>query len=314
VVEHHAHLQGSPHSSLTQRALDWLSLHLDCFDPFPDGRTIDESRVKAIDELALLGMYLWRHSAFTGDPRVRSLLEFVLNTWSNPLFRHRIHRIRGAFIPYALPGIVLWRCGLLRDKQEWGTLQECISRNNVTLPERPPHRVLELRFLLDLGQFQHDLPSYSNLCRNSMLTVPLNPICMSDADVYSLTHILFYLSDFGSLPVSVLSSRRLEYNQWAVERLLGMYLYKKDWDLVAELLLSCHCLGRKDFKLYRMASSALEAAQLSNGMVPGPAFDPAEVEQLQQGTRRIHIFEKCYHTTLVSALTAAQCGRVNAST
>lgn len=144
------------------------------------------------------------------------------------------------------------------------------------------------------------------LCRASNLGRQVNPIYLSDYDIYSITHTLFYLTDFGRLPETQLSSVRRRRACEIVGKLLAMQIYRGNWDLVGELLLSHHCLGAtSDF--YASGWQALLAAQWPDGAVPGPNYRSQATEGMNDTDRQSYVFKHCYHTTLVAALVGALC-------
>jgi hypothetical protein len=161
--------------------------------------------------------------------------------------------------------------------------------------------------VLDAGQFRHDLPSYAVLGQSSIVSKPVNVIYLTNAEAYSITHGLFYLSDFGSRPVVGLSQSQREHMEWVVDRILGMYIRAGNWDLVSELLVSCHCLGSTGSDTYALSWRALCGAQWPCGAVPGPYYKAEKANSLTGAKNREYVFEQCYHTTLVTALAGALC-------
>lgn len=295
----------SAKAHVAHRALDWIYEHLDCFEPFQGNTKPQELKLKAIDELALLCLCLQRLPMFSEDPRVREFLQFLRGISRIPLIREATFRIPNGFVLYSYLTVVSQVSGDNSDEEYWQRVQKLIEHSNVTYTERPAFRMLDLRYLLDLGQFAHNVPSYKALYRNTILSKPLNPIYVTDAEAYSITHALFYLGDFGSCPISIIPSSHTNQICWLVEILLGMYLHTANWDLAGELLLSCHCLGRTTSEFYALGWHALKAAQWPDGAVPGPAYDANHGQDSQQ--ERVYIFDKCYHTTLVAALAGAVC-------
>lgn len=290
----------------TDRALGWIQDQLDGFEPFRGGRKPDETRQKALVELALLCLCLQRKRAYSGDPRVLHFLQFIERTCRTPFYRECLFRVPDAFVPHVLLAVILRLCGL-DSSGDARVTQDLIDRSNITWTERVPHRALELRHLLDLGGFKHRMPSYGELYRRSLLAQPVNILYATDEDVYSITHTLFYLGDFGAKPISCLSPAHSDHALWVVEHLLGMYAHSGNWDLVGELLLSCHCLRHTTSDLYTLGWRALMSAQWPDGMVPGPYYDHDTAERLYGQHREEYVFKNCYHTTLVASLAGALC-------
>ena len=116
-------------------------------------------------------------------------------------------------------------------------IQAVVDHGYVTATEEVGFRDLDLRHLLDLGGYRHHLPSYRSLYRQTVLGRGGPVLSFNHADAYSVTHTLFYLSDFGARSIDAIPQRELPYVRWILQVLLGQYLLLKDWDLVAELLL-----------------------------------------------------------------------------
>jgi hypothetical protein len=285
-------------ASVSDRALAWTAANLEFFNPLQNTPKPDELRHKAFVELALTGLHLSRQPAAAQNERLQRLLEFIARIGNLPFFRDAIFRVSNMFVPHVLLAVVLRACGLADDRARWLALGE-----------------MELRYLLDLGQIPHRLPSYTTLVRRGILSRPLNVAYVTDADAYAVTHTLFYLSDFGSKPISEISSSRREDVRWTVEHLLGMYAHSNNWDLVGELLLSCTCLGvgREASSLYSVCWGALSDAQWPSGVVPGPHYDATRAQGLEGHEQQSYVFEQCYHTTLVAVLAGAICGAVQAN-
>jgi Domain of unknown function (DUF6895) len=299
--------RSTPADLLVERALEWLEANLDYFEPFKGGIKVDDYAEKALVELALLCLCLHRQPRYATHPRTRRFLQFIADLYSTPLYRERLFRVQGAFVPHAVLIVTLDTCGYLEGDPLRERFQRFIEHSGVSYVEREPHRVLEVRHILDVARFRHHLPSYLALCRASIVGKPLNPIYMSDEDAYSLTHTLLYLSDFGSRPIPTLPLQRLHGLYWAVHHLLGMYVHQGNLDIAGELLLSCHALRGTTSELYALGWQALLAGQRPDGAVPGPAPEATDIDDGDADKRRERLFEHCYHTTLVATLVGALC-------
>jgi hypothetical protein len=297
----------TPPVAVADKAVDWIQKNIASFDPFRGKGQPGEYRQKALVELALLCLYLHGHPAFSRDARVQEFLRFIRDVYRNPYFREGMFRLGNLFVAHGYLAVVLRRWGLLGEGCDWQAIQGLIDHSNITLTEQLPFRALELRLLLSYGGFRHRLPSPEELFRRSMLSKPLNPLYVTDNDAYAITHTLFFLSDFGRHPIAVFSRPGARHAFWVVEHLLGMYVQRKNWDLVGELLLSCRCLRRTTSELYHLGWQGLSGAQLPDGAVPGPHYDPRRAEALEGEKKQDHLFEGCYHTTLVAAFAGALC-------
>jgi hypothetical protein len=239
---------------------------------------------------------------------VEDFLQFILKNYTTPHFHERIFSVKNSFVRHATLAVALHCYKLIPDNEEWCTLQGLIDRSNITRTEMTPHGMLELRHLLDLGQFRHSLPSYAALADNSIVSKAVNVVYLTDAEAYSITHGFFFLGNFGLRSMSgLLSPSQTMHMQWVLDCLLGMYIRARNWDLVGELLISCHCLRHTNSDLYAPSWQALLDAQWPSGALPGPYFVPEKASALSGPEHDNYVFDKCYHTTLVAALAGALC-------
>ncbi len=118
---------------------------------------------------------------------------------------------------------------------------------------------------------------------------------LEDGQAYSLTHAVFFMTDFGSRPQGLPAACRehLAHNalRWAqsLQR-------RSHHDLFAELALACCCAGEEAPWL----EAGLGAVQAEDGMVPGPGLrSPQLVAGATPERRR---FLENYHTTLVAIM------------
>ena len=159
--------------------------------------------------------------------------------------------------------------------------------------------MMELRHALDLAHVCHELPTHHALYRRTTPAQPVNPIFVTKAEAYIITHVIFYAADLGHRPPTGISGRERCRLAKLVERLLGMHIVARNWDLTAEFILSAICL-RKPCAFIELGWQCLVSAQRTDGAIPGiRAFPvgntvPATADDIGA----------CYHTTLVSALAA----------
>src|SRR5260221_11081899 len=92
--------------------------------------------------------------------------------------------------------------------------------------------------------------------------------------------------------------------RWIIYFLLGLYLRRKHWDLVGELLLNCLCIDWSPEIIFETAWETLLKFQLPDGSMPGPIFSEEQASK-KEGEQKIHYcFEHNYHTTLVCSITS----------
>jgi hypothetical protein len=289
---------------MASRALDWICESLQQFQPIRLDSKLDELRKQALAELLMLTLYIRRNPFFQNDSRLDRISQFVLAAYNQTAFKDHLSRFD--FLAQATFVAFLEAAGLPVDDIDRNVVSErCDSRE---VCEYPPHRLINLRYVLDLGRIEHHLPSYSRLCRGGFLSFKLNLCYVTNIDVYRITHLLFYCADFGSREPEGLSLHSKRYGVWVVDKLLAMYLNRGDWDLVSELLLSTKCLRSVQTANFSLGWRALMAAQGESGMLPGPYFKRDKAEGMSRADGDNYCFEKCYHTTIVAALAGALCG------
>ncbi|HEY3684171.1 MAG TPA: hypothetical protein VGL93_14075 [Streptosporangiaceae bacterium] len=197
---------------------------------------------------------------------------------------------------------ILGDSGRLPDPRLTTTAQALVDRGYGTVADldRPAHKQLELRYILDLGGFASPLPSMRELRRRNPIETLTDPVPVAEPDVYALTHAIFFASDFATEPIPDLTPQ----GNAAVNALLGVHAVSGYRDLAAELILCRRALGRPENDLDRLGRACLARAQLASGAVPGPRFDAAEAAALPPGDRDAYAFDRCYHTTLATIVCA----------
>lgn len=292
---------------MVDRGIGWIHSNFQRFLPSKDNPQPNNQQLQSLSELAVFcWLVLERSKSFGHDDRLWSCATQVKEVYCSPIFFERLYRLPDPFISQALIAVSLHRIGLL-PSTELRPLQENLDRTNALVSERLPHRQLELRHILDAGGFVYSLPSYRTLYRGSVAAKSLNPIYATGFDAYSVTHALFYSSDFGACEVRGASPSHISRTSYTVEMLLGMYIREGNWDLVAELLLSSYCLRKTSSLIYGEGWKRLIAAQQQSGALPGPDYSGAKERELSNVAREAYVFETSYHTTLVSALAGALC-------
>lgn len=172
-----------------------------------------------------------------------------------------------------------------------------------------PFRLLDIAYSLGRVGVAYELPNWHELYVQTIAAKAKGLAYLSNYDLYSITHTIFYLTDMGQRTADDViqgSSQRLCE---LVQKLLGVVLRDKDWDLTAEFLLCWSFLGIPlNSVMCEVAWQQLVLAQLADGAVPSPSFDPAAEDQ-NKGNVTLsetgYRFFNCYHTTLVAAAAAA---------
>ena len=180
-------------------------------------------------------------------------------------------------------------------------IQRTISQGYLASVERPPFRIMDLCYTFTKGGFEHSLPPLEELYQRTILAKFPSILFMTMPDAYSITHTIFYLSDwgFGSPKVPENHIKRMK---WTVNRLLELYLQKQNWDLTLELLLCCKCLKSNPEILQEAAWSQILKAQNKDGSIPGPFHTDDQCKKEETEKKETDLFNENYHTTLIGLL------------
>jgi hypothetical protein len=171
-------------------------------------------------------------------------------------------------------------------------LQRLMEERNVLALERAPVRMLELRFVLDALKLAHDLPSRRALVELGILRRPLNVDALWPGSIYSITHVIFFATEYGVRTREVFSAEDLARLGATTSRLVEGTIGLEHWDLVAELILARKCLGLSE-PANTTAWQALAGAQQADG-----SFPPSHLDTDDAFLRSLAGYHKC----LVAAL------------
>lgn len=183
--------------------------------------------------------------------------------------------------------------------------QDDFQRGALAMPSR-------LQFALRLALIDCELPAPGDY-RDAMAEEPLvhHPpaSAVSSADQYAIAHAVFWLTDFGRLPAR-LDAEHARYCRAALPLLISRALSVGNIDLLAELMLTAHCLGDC---APPSAWRALFQCQAENGLVVRGLCDDPRV-WLRDRTEA-QIYWENAHSTLTSLMAACLCphGELDAS-
>jgi hypothetical protein len=210
---------------------------------------------------------------------------------------------RAIALAYLMPYLMLRRTGY-RSAYHEETLRLLRRWRELRSVELVPYRVLDREHALWASGWTRAEPDWYRLARATALSRCVDPLGFDDDAAYSVTHTIFYLTDFGNRP-SPLSASALEAAVDTLEHLLLHYWRKGHWDLVGELLASLNCLAACGSPIYGGAASAYHSAWRVDGMVP-PKRQPAEAEKDERREhKRQRLFRLSYHPTLVAVIYCA---------
>jgi hypothetical protein len=285
-----------------QACVDWTTLRLADFSAREKG-TSGELRIKALAELAVA--YCWMHSWDNYLPASarnamlgwRSFLqEECENAAYGELARKRPSQAYHVLIPYLC---------LRASGYRWPYHDETLSRiAELGYPfasETLPYRVLDQSYFLWKSGWLKREPAWRRLCRQTTLARARSILYLDDVAAYSVTHTIFYLTDFGhrSLDIADQEPRR---TRDLLDCLLIHYWRTGHWDLVGELLTCLACLRYSNSVIYAEASFAFERAWHEVIKSSGNQLATHLTSSTGSQEDPLNSFFRTYHTTLVLAL------------
>lgn len=300
-----AQLFPSEYVQIQQRAMEnsiWLTANLDKFSPSRDGH-IDFFHLKAFAEFSLVCAYLEQWKYLGLDKHLASWHAFIIEHCENPIYAQGPRKQPAMAFAYLVPYLMLRSVGYQSSYYE-----ETLKRLRFGLLHREelvPYRVLDRQYMFWKSGYIGAEPRWHRLYRTTALGKCRSPLYLSDEAAYSVTHTLFYVTDFGNRS-TIFPSKEIRRIKAITECLLLHYWRVGHWDLVGELLCNLNCLDSTNSAVYSGAATAFDRAQQSDGSVPAKR-DLVDLQKPSQGQEEEEErkFRNCYHTTLVGVLCRA---------
>ncbi|PEC07534.1 hypothetical protein COM38_26925 [Bacillus toyonensis] len=278
--------------SCAERGLTWMSENLSYFLPEDLG---DPDNLKEISELALMYglVYDW------ADPLLLSKLkpigEFLSDYLENPLVLQYALKLPAHSNIYFSAYLSMRAVGC-KLKQYEDAINRMRCRGFPQVLEMTPYRKMEDQYMCwRSGIGKEARPDWASTYCLTTLGKWSNPVYLTRPGVYSITHTLFYLTDFCGPCNNIPSTERKRVLQ-ILESQLIHYYRKMDWDLTGELLINLVALDRSHTPLFINTLIALMEAWRPDGTLPSPRFVPSN------SLDEVYVFRNCYHTTLVGIL------------
>ncbi len=141
-------------------------------------------------------------------------------------------------------------------------------------------------------------PTLQDAEPGTVLTHPFDLLAGSREDPYGLTHLLFYVTDFGRRPPAEGGRPRAAILS-DVEALVIRYLDHGDYDLVGELLMAWPQLREEWSPVATFAFRVLTHVEDEVGLLPCGNVDPERLAALVGAERTRYARAASYHTALV---------------
>lgn len=166
--------------------------------------------------------------------------------------------------------------------------------------ERLPYRSLEVHWIQSLlTRKRRAAPRH--LIKASVTSARLDPMLLPVPEVYAITHVILFDSDFGrSRPSASLRRRDLRH---ALDALLAGFVASPNLDLIGELLLSRLIVGGVSPHV-QVAWALLWDVWTTLGFVPSPGLNASEFAKLSGDAAAAYAVRHTYHSTFVAAMLA----------
>jgi len=257
---------------LTTR-LEWLNNNIDCFRPRQAGE-LSEAGIKALSELAIAHAWLEdcrsRASPLANFSSLQKSFElwraFIIRESEEMSYAQSARRRPAQAFCLLSPYLALRPSGYRSEYHE-DTLRLLRCWRYPAVTEMVPYRVLDRDyFLWKFGSLKRE-PNWRTLYQTTTLACTRRIAYLNRDDAYSITHTLFYLTDFGNRPLPFDDYEKTRIKE-IVEALLIHYWRTSYWDLVGELLINLECLKMAKSICYVGSSNAFQRAWLEDGAVP----------------------------------------------
>ena len=291
---------------LVDTGLKFMLLHLKNLTDYTPYLNDDESSPirgldKIITETALLLVLLNRDGYFSQNTAIKdqliSLLQPIARSERNAALILRFPQLAGSL---GISHIALNKLDS-KDPDFDFIVKRALQHPSLYCGERLPFRDMDLSWVSYI-YFGGDsrLDETMDFYNSSILGKTLQPIYMQRADYYALTHCVMYLTDFGQKPLN--SDIDATPILVCIREALLWNLHEKDFDLIAELLLTYLYLGGKHDNIFTLSLYFLKENWNTLGFLPSRSFDVAEYKSKIGIEKQSYGFSNIYHTLYVGMI------------
>jgi hypothetical protein len=289
------------HPNLQSKAINWIFSNRNQFLSLEKAEDFND-HIKRMGELVLLCQLYKTIMPRTLNLQIEKLLYLVIRKLNEPDYVEQIVRSSNRFVSSLVPFATIC-CSLYKCKYEIKPLSDILYKlieiKYPILRDLPPSRLMDLRYSLDAMSISNSLPKMASLFKKTLLAKNPPILYLSQFDVYAITHIIFYLSNFGLRKIEEMSISQMHYVRWLIDALMGLFLYQKNWDIVAELLMCYQCLNFYSQPLCSIAWNNLMRTQKKDGSFTGATSPGLTIkDEIKEPIN--YEFRENYHTTIVT--------------
>lgn len=277
----------------SQRGLRWISKHLDQILPSDFS---DPEKFKEISELALFYGVIDRWQIADCTRPQKTIRKFLLGFLGNREIAQYGRKLPAHYAALFVAYLGIRMAG--HRIQSYESALKILDRGGYPDSlEAVPFRKMEMQYVQWKAGLSQHRPSWGPTYRGTTLARCRTPLYLTNWEVYSITHTLFYQLDFAGPRFEMpIDERRRALS--LTECLLVHYWRRADWDICAELLLNQIALDVEgSHVVFREATAAVFRAWRQNGALPSSSLSPA----LPRRSDEVD-FRRYFHTTLVATL------------
>jgi hypothetical protein len=279
------------------KCLDWICGSIDEFNFSLDALGCHFG-LKVLSEMNMLSSLYNRKLIHRYDDRIKKIISFTTEQLGRVGYLDGLVRMPESLSLYAFIYKSLYECGL--KLQEFrNAIMAAVDQEAVNSRERIPFGMMDLCYALNKANIKHPFPTLRSLYYKTLLAKDPAILSLNLNDTYDITHIVFYLSDFGFRKFTEISAQQLPKVRWIITSLTGLYLRDQDWDILAELLLCYYCLRWYPYPIYEVAWNNLLNAQRVDGSIPGLLRNEKFEMKSKSWNKN---FTQNYHATIVTAI------------
>lgn len=285
-------------STFSSECLRWVSSNSVAFNDIHEPSKIAPgTKYKILGEIALM-LTIWARCG-----RQASSLEYnnILSA-----FRAAIERIQApsedAYSNIRLLlsfTLALETNGLPADRFREG-ISRLLRQNVLCLRDQTPWGILAVTYFLDLCGLPHDHPRNNELYKWSILRSKPPLHFLSTHDKYALSHLLFFLGDFGARKEFFLRQPDYDLLSNYIDEVTASCLIDEDWDLLGEFLIGYECIGESKSQMRDYAWEQYLAHQKPGGEIEAPPRVLKKYMTSEHSMKRN--FELYYHQTLIGII------------
>lgn len=287
-----------------EAALDWLVLHLETFSVASQSRELEGQdvelawRIKPLGELILLVRVLERNGV---DAAALPELRDAVLRYTAEFDWHLLGASNAAGASPLAMVLELFEAHGMKGSLERDYVAQLIAFDYFEGMDRIPYRMMDVLYSFDLAGFDMDAEDFKDqFAQTSFGKHQLLPRFSFD-DMYSLTHAVFYLTDFGQADISkYLDEAEIARLRTVLARLMVVLLRVDNRDILGELLLCWRfCNFRSDANerhIIDRSFARIEEMRCASGAIA--PTEKAFADEISEPGQ----FRKLYHTTLVCGM------------